>query len=117
MFSFGFLNLERLQSVSWLLYTALSLVLAGDMSIAAILCTLLFRSRTGMGNTDPIINVLLMYTINSGLLTSVVAAIVVFTVSSNWIVLLHSSLSNHSTMKVRCDAHKLCFSWRLLPSE
>jgi hypothetical protein len=74
------LNLAGLQAISWLLYVSLSLVLAGDLILAVMICTLLYRSRTGHGNTDSVINTLLAYTINSGLLTSMVSAVVLFTV-------------------------------------
>jgi hypothetical protein len=73
-------TLEELQEISWLLYVSLSLVLAGDLTLAIIICTLLYCSRTGQRNTNSVANTLLAYTINSGLLTSMVSAIVLFTV-------------------------------------
>ncbi|KAG0699869.1 hypothetical protein DFH29DRAFT_990646, partial [Suillus ampliporus] len=46
---------------------------AGDVLIAGFLTMLLQRSRTGFRRSDTIINKLIMYTINTGLLTSICA--------------------------------------------
>ncbi|EGO01615.1 hypothetical protein SERLA73DRAFT_85396 [Serpula lacrymans var. lacrymans S7.3] len=46
---------------------------AGDVLIAAILCTLLQNSRTGFRRSDTIINKLILFSINTGLLTSICA--------------------------------------------
>ncbi|KAG2119084.1 uncharacterized protein F5147DRAFT_668132 [Suillus discolor] len=46
---------------------------AGDILIAALLCTFLQRSRTGFRRSDTMINKLMLFTINTGLLTSVCA--------------------------------------------
>ncbi|KAF8548702.1 hypothetical protein OG21DRAFT_1489164 [Imleria badia] len=46
---------------------------AGDVLIAALLCTLLQRSRTGFRRSDTMINKLIVFSINTGLLTSVCA--------------------------------------------
>jgi len=83
-FSFGVkglsLNsLDKLQELGWLLYTGFALALTGDAYVAISLCILLHRSKTGVGNTNSMINILLAYTINTGLLTMVVSAIEVFT--------------------------------------
>lgn len=46
---------------------------AGDILIAVLLCTLLQRSRTGFRRSDTMIKKLMLFTINTGLLTSVCA--------------------------------------------
>ncbi|KAF9222065.1 hypothetical protein BS17DRAFT_784363 [Gyrodon lividus] len=46
---------------------------AGDVLIAVLLCSLLQRSRTGFRRSDTMINKLILFSINTGLLTSVCA--------------------------------------------
>ncbi|KAG1792445.1 uncharacterized protein HD556DRAFT_1379585 [Suillus plorans] len=46
---------------------------AGDILIAVLLCTFLQRSRTGFRRSDTMINKLMLFTINTGLITSVCA--------------------------------------------
>jgi len=46
---------------------------AGDVLIAAFLCTLLQQSRTGFRKSDTMISKLILFSINTGLLTSVCA--------------------------------------------
>jgi len=50
-----------------------ALAAAGDVLIALVLCTMLQRSRTGFRRTDTMINKLMLFTINTGLLTSLCA--------------------------------------------
>ncbi|KAG2108958.1 uncharacterized protein F5147DRAFT_693500 [Suillus discolor] len=45
----------------------------GDILIAVLLCTFLQRSRTGFRRSDTMINKLMLFTINTGLITSVCA--------------------------------------------
>ncbi|PBK81734.1 hypothetical protein ARMGADRAFT_1090973 [Armillaria gallica] len=52
-----------------LMKTAMSLYLATDVLVAASLCYYLHTSRTGLKRTDTIINKLIFYAINNGLLT------------------------------------------------
>lgn len=47
---------------------------AGDILIAAFLCIFLQQSRTGFSRSDNLINTLMLYSINTGLLTSICAA-------------------------------------------
>ncbi|EIW75988.1 hypothetical protein CONPUDRAFT_169214 [Coniophora puteana RWD-64-598 SS2] len=56
-----------------------------DTLIASTLCFYLHRQRTGMRRTDTIINELLLYTINTGLVTSLfaIAVLITFLGSSN----------------------------------
>ncbi|KAG1753710.1 uncharacterized protein EDB91DRAFT_1242682 [Suillus paluster] len=46
---------------------------AGDVLIAGFLCVLLQRARTGFRRSDTMINKLILFTINTGLLTSICA--------------------------------------------
>jgi len=56
--------------------TALVLAAAVDLIIAGALCFFLVEHRTGMENTDTLLNKLVKYTISSGLLTSVTDVII-----------------------------------------
>ncbi|KAL0954048.1 hypothetical protein HGRIS_005200 [Hohenbuehelia grisea] len=51
--------------------TALGLGAACDVGIAASMCFLLHRSRSGLKATDNIVTTLMVYTVNTGLLTSI----------------------------------------------
>ncbi|EDQ99405.1 uncharacterized protein LACBIDRAFT_335046 [Laccaria bicolor S238N-H82] len=50
-----------------------ALAAAGDVVIAASLCTILHRSRTGFHRSDTIITKLIVFSVNTGLLTSLCA--------------------------------------------
>ncbi|PBK71169.1 hypothetical protein ARMSODRAFT_65716 [Armillaria solidipes] len=60
-----------------LLKTAMSLYLATDFLVAASLCYYLHTSRTGLKRTDTIINKLIIYAINNGLLTGVTDLLII----------------------------------------
>jgi hypothetical protein len=49
------------------------LAAAGDVLIAAMLCTMLHVQRTGFKKSDTMINKLMIFVVNTGLLTSVCA--------------------------------------------
>ncbi|KAF5327506.1 hypothetical protein D9619_004986 [Psilocybe cf. subviscida] len=63
----------KLIQESWLLYTALGGSVVADVMITVSLCILLGNIRTGFKLTDSLVNTLMLYTINTGLLTSVSA--------------------------------------------
>ncbi|EDR06505.1 uncharacterized protein LACBIDRAFT_299960 [Laccaria bicolor S238N-H82] len=63
-------QLEHLQPLS---LSSNALAAVGDLVIAASLCTLLHRSRTGFHRSDTIITKLIVFSINTGLLTSLCA--------------------------------------------
>ncbi|KAF9558841.1 hypothetical protein CPC08DRAFT_539345 [Agrocybe pediades] len=71
----GFIDMSyiRLTMESWILYTALGAGVAADGLITAALCMLLDHSRTGFKSTDSLVNTLMLYSINTGLLTSLCA--------------------------------------------
>ncbi|KAF8629964.1 hypothetical protein AX17_005530 [Amanita inopinata Kibby_2008] len=56
----------NLMHISHFLYTALASSVAADTLIAASLCVSLSKSRTGFKTTDSLVNVLMLYAINSG---------------------------------------------------
>ncbi|PPR02686.1 hypothetical protein CVT24_002108 [Panaeolus cyanescens] len=59
--------------ISYLMYMALGSAVAADILIATSLCYSLSKTRTGYKQTDSVVNVLMMYVINSSLLTTVCA--------------------------------------------
>ncbi|KAF8337190.1 hypothetical protein F5887DRAFT_1283008 [Amanita rubescens] len=79
-FSIG--TFANLHSISYLLYAAFASAVAADVSIAISLCVSLSKRRTGFKRTDSLLNVLMLYSINSGLLTSLcsIASLVTYAV-------------------------------------
>ncbi|KAL0945464.1 hypothetical protein HGRIS_000953 [Hohenbuehelia grisea] len=63
----------KLMRDSWLLYSALGSAVFADIFIACSLCILLRSHRTGSARTDSLVNILMLYSINTGLLTSLCA--------------------------------------------
>ncbi|KAF8870200.1 hypothetical protein BD779DRAFT_1581580 [Infundibulicybe gibba] len=61
---------EHFSKISYLLYLSLGSGFIADGIIAITLCISLWRSRTGFPRTDSILKSLMLYTINTGLLTS-----------------------------------------------
>ncbi|EKM53086.1 uncharacterized protein PHACADRAFT_210805 [Phanerochaete carnosa HHB-10118-sp] len=62
-----------LKYTKWVWYTVYSLQAFTDCAIAATLCTMLIRRRTGFKRTNSIIRTLIIYTINTCALTSSVS--------------------------------------------
>ena len=52
-------------ATQYLLYTSLGSGVVADAFIAVSMCVLLSQSRTGVRNTDSVIDTLMMYTINT----------------------------------------------------
>lgn len=71
-----------LESLSTLFYIDFAAILVADSLIALSLCYFLHRSRTGIKKTDSLITVLIMYTINTGLLTAIdaIAGLVLYAI-------------------------------------
>jgi len=65
-----FVELARLKPLS---VTVNALAAASDVLIAATLCTLLHRSRTGFHRSDTMINKLILFAVNTGCFTSLCA--------------------------------------------
>ncbi|TRM69025.1 hypothetical protein BD626DRAFT_562837 [Schizophyllum amplum] len=68
---------------SYLMYTALGTGVGVDAMIALVLCVSLSTSRTGFKRTDSLVNILMAYTINTSLLTSL-CSIATFTTYTIW---------------------------------
>jgi len=62
---------KNFAQISYLLYVALGGGVTADILIAVSLCIALSRSRTGLKKTESVINVMMMYTINTSLLTTI----------------------------------------------
>ncbi|KAI0773045.1 hypothetical protein BD413DRAFT_311019 [Trametes elegans] len=58
------------QHITWLIATAYGLACVTDVTLASILVLVLRRSRTGSKRTDSVLDILIKYTINTGVLTS-----------------------------------------------
>ncbi|PPQ88744.1 hypothetical protein CVT25_008551 [Psilocybe cyanescens] len=70
------LHLETYEQLAKLKYLSIlvnALAAAGDVLIAATLCTLLHLSRTGFHRSDTMINKLILFSVNTGVLTSMCA--------------------------------------------
>jgi len=61
--------------ISWLLYSSLGAGVIADCLIAISLCVWLLRIRTGFKRTDSLLNVLMLYSINTGMVTSLCAIV------------------------------------------
>jgi len=72
----------RISQISYLMYLTLGSAVVADLLIAGTICFHLGRSRTGCKRTDSIANVLILYTINSGLVTTIcsVACFITYTI-------------------------------------
>ncbi|KAI5122024.1 hypothetical protein M0805_008015 [Coniferiporia weirii] len=68
-------------TIAWLSKLTNALAAAADVVIAAVLIVLLHRSRTGVRRSETIINRLIIFTVNTGLLTSFCAILAVIFVS------------------------------------
>ncbi|CAK5267359.1 unnamed protein product [Mycena citricolor] len=87
-----FAQLTQLKTLSIMVNT---LAAAGDVFIAATLCTLLHRSRTGFHRSDTMIKKLIMFAVNTGLVTSLcaIASLISVSISSRLLGLWLSSIS------------------------
>ncbi|KAI0749025.1 hypothetical protein C8Q74DRAFT_1374120 [Fomes fomentarius] len=62
-------NLERSTHFGgWIITTASSLMLAGDIQLTAVLITALHKSRTGIKRTNSMVDVLITYSVSTGFL-------------------------------------------------
>ncbi|CAL1710997.1 unnamed protein product [Somion occarium] len=75
----------ELMQLSTLLYLDFAAVFSADASIAVSLCYYLRVNRTGVRKTDSLINILMLYTVNTGLLTALDASagLIMFAVMPN----------------------------------
>jgi hypothetical protein len=86
--SLSFTTFAEITSLKRLSITVNALAALGDVLIAAALCYLLHSSRTGFQRSDTIINKLIVFAVNTGLLTSIcaVASLISITVAGNTFV-------------------------------
>ncbi|EIW61832.1 uncharacterized protein TRAVEDRAFT_35274 [Trametes versicolor FP-101664 SS1] len=80
---FGTLQMETfvdLVQIKGLSISINAFAAAGDVTIAAILCTILHYSRTGFSKSNTLINRLMVFAVNTGLLTSVCACLSLITI-------------------------------------
>lgn len=71
--SLSYANLPEINTLSWLLYMNLGLAVVTDIYIAATLCFVLYRVRNRFNlRMYSVINVIMMYILNTGLATSFV---------------------------------------------
>ncbi|EIW55351.1 uncharacterized protein TRAVEDRAFT_51475 [Trametes versicolor FP-101664 SS1] len=66
------------QNFQWLSIAALAFIIGADGLLTTLLTIVLCRSRTGFKSTDSILNTLIFYTINNGLLTITLTIISLF---------------------------------------
>jgi len=66
-------QLDSLTPNTGLSVASLACSAVGDLLISASLCFFYHRNRTGVKRTDRILNLLILYAINTGLLTTIVA--------------------------------------------
>jgi len=72
--------LYEFHSLIWIASIALTVYAVTDVLIAGSMCWYLYRQRTGFSRTDSTLSILMVYSIHTGLLTSVLATAV--TISS-----------------------------------
>ncbi|KAF8880649.1 hypothetical protein BD779DRAFT_1070671 [Infundibulicybe gibba] len=65
----------ELNTLSSLMYLNFAAGTASDLSVAVTLCYLLRRSRTGFIRTDSLIKVLMMYSVNTGMIVAIDASL------------------------------------------
>ncbi|EMD31233.1 hypothetical protein CERSUDRAFT_100581 [Gelatoporia subvermispora B] len=90
-------SISTFTAISWASTAGLACSMTADITITCSLCYYLRKIRSGVSRTDKLINVLVLYTVNTGLVTSVLAicAITVsnVTLGTNWFVIPFSLVS------------------------
>ncbi|KAL7284207.1 hypothetical protein ACG7TL_001489 [Trametes sanguinea] len=76
---FGIPNFFALSEISGILYTSLGAGVVADILIAASMCVLLAKRQTGFARTDSMVRVLILYSVNTGALTSLCALLCLIT--------------------------------------
>ncbi|KAJ3511445.1 hypothetical protein NLJ89_g4092 [Agrocybe chaxingu] len=73
--AFGIPSFPDLDKLSGLMYTTFALGTGSDLSVAVALSWLLYRSQTGFRRTDSLIMMLMMYTVNTGMIVAIDASL------------------------------------------
>ncbi|KAI0367702.1 hypothetical protein BV20DRAFT_546281 [Pilatotrama ljubarskyi] len=71
-------DIFEVQKLQWLSIVALALIIGADTLLTGVLTFILCRSRTGFKSTDSVLNILIFYTINNGLLIETLSIISLF---------------------------------------
>lgn len=79
-------SFSNMFKTSFLLYASLADTVAADILIAGSLCITLAKSRTGFQTTDTLLNVLIVYIINTSLLTTLctIACFITYAIWPDW---------------------------------
>ncbi|KAF9565669.1 hypothetical protein CPC08DRAFT_152541 [Agrocybe pediades] len=76
---FVLVEVSKFPKLIWVTSTGLGSAAASDVIIAISLCYYLTKSRTGFARTDSLITTLIIYSLTTGLITSIIAFICVVT--------------------------------------
>ncbi|TDL15302.1 hypothetical protein BD410DRAFT_832697 [Rickenella mellea] len=90
--SFHYYSFADYAPLAWVPSVAVVSATIADIIIAISMCYFLKRARTGVGRSDTLITTLMMYSINTGLLTSIVAVIAVILFATMPKTLISTSL-------------------------
>ncbi|KAI0647740.1 hypothetical protein C8Q79DRAFT_1008154 [Trametes meyenii] len=70
-------HFSKFKRLTWVTCIGLGAAAAADIIIAIAMCYYLYKKRTGLKRTDSIVTTLMVYSINTGLTTSVIGTIIV----------------------------------------
>ncbi|RPD77440.1 hypothetical protein L226DRAFT_521114 [Lentinus tigrinus ALCF2SS1-7] len=70
---------SKFKTLTWVTCLGLGSAAAADIIIAIAMCYYLYTKRTGLKRTDSVVALLMVYSVNSGLTTSIIATICVVT--------------------------------------
>ncbi|KAF9043028.1 hypothetical protein BJ165DRAFT_216778 [Panaeolus papilionaceus] len=73
--AFGLTSFPELERLSPLMYSTFAAGTGSDLFLAIALSCLLYQSRTGFKRTDGLIRVLMMYTVNTGMIVAIDATL------------------------------------------
>ncbi|PPQ69735.1 hypothetical protein CVT24_001321 [Panaeolus cyanescens] len=73
--AFGIVSFPELEKLSSLMYSTFAAGTGSDLCLAIALSHLLYKSRTGFKRTDGLIRVLMMYTVNTGMIVAIDASL------------------------------------------
>lgn len=77
--SFMLPSIQDFDKLTWVTSVGLGSAAAADIIIAVSLCYYLLKSRTGFSRTDSLITTLTLYSLTTGLITGILASLVVIT--------------------------------------
>jgi len=79
VYSFQMNTIQGFNHLIWVTSAGIGSATAADLLIAGALCFYLHKSRTGFKKTDSLISVLIVYTVSTGLITSIIGIAIVVT--------------------------------------